>query len=149
VKGFKNTEYWNGYIEGWTIQVFIGKKKQTMVFCPPVIVGKDLMEIYTRAETSVIRCAGTFNKKWKLGLLTPEPMEHHQFAINDEFAKKMLELSNGSQIKVGTTSGTISIDQSSGDPRVEFPSYKTADDYLSLPKKFDEFSERSDKTSNL
>ena len=38
---------------------FLGKKKQTMVFCPPVIVGKDLQEIYTRAETSIVRVANT------------------------------------------------------------------------------------------
>jgi len=134
VKGWNNVEFYNGYENGWNYQVFISKKKQTLVIIPPVMLAKDLHTLTKKAHLSLLDCARVLNKKWNLDLTIPEPTKHSQWAINNQFAKKMLEISGGSQIQIETTSGTISIDQSSGDPRVEFPSYETADDFMRMPE---------------
>ncbi len=147
VKRWKHGKFYNGYEKGWNFQVYIGKKEPTLIIIPPVMTGKSLHEVTKKTHLTLLDCARVLNKKWSLDLSIPEPTPHSQWAINNQFAKKMLELSGGSQIQVETTSGTISIDQSSGDPRVEFPSYETADDFMRMPEQIKELFKQQKETN--
>lgn len=130
-----NVESWYGYDQGITLHVTIGSKsKPTLTIIPAPFTGKNLADLVRRADGLILGAFNAYNKKFNLGLTSPEPERHPQFAIHDEFAEKALALSGGEQIKIRTTRGEISIDKSSGDPRIEFPDYRQASDWVDMPE---------------
>lgn len=127
---------WNGEIQGYTIAVNIGKVTKLMITHPPAYSG-DLQSTFKKVTENILTVIGNLNKKYSLELTLPEPIAGRQFTSSNGIAEYLLDITNGSQIKL--MNGKISIDASkNGEPRIEFEEINEAQKFADMPKVIDE-----------
>lgn len=119
------------------VAVHIGKEV-SMVLTPAPMYAEDLITGHHKIHQTMLDFCNMLNEKWNFDLTIPKPTSHRQYTISDDFAKTMLKASGGSQLKLDTEDGMVSIDQShQQEKRIEFPTLKKAVDYLEVPRQIE------------
>lgn len=134
--GFKvhfmeNWTQWNGEIQGFSISINLGKVTNLVITHPPSYSG-DLQSAYHKINENILTIVSVLNKKWNFNLTIPEPISGRQYTMANGIADYLLDVSNGSQLKL--MNGKISIDASKkGEPRIEFEELTEAHKFANLP----------------
>ncbi|MCV0393718.1 MAG: winged helix-turn-helix domain-containing protein [Nitrosopumilus sp.] len=135
--GFKvhsmgNWNQWVGEIQGFSIAVNEARLTKLMITHPPSYSG-DLQSAFKKVSENILTVIGVLNKKYDLDLSIPEPIQGRQFTMANGIADYLLDITNGSQIKL--MNGKISIDASKkGEPRIEFDEITEAQEFANMPK---------------
>lgn len=128
-----NVVTYYGRIKGWAVAIYEGKEI-TLVVTPAPLYAKDMITGHHKIVQAVLDFLNDLNKKWLFDFTIPTPTTHRQYTISDSFASAILDKTNGSQVKMHTKDGLVSIDQSYGtEPRIEFEDVGKAQEYLEMP----------------
>ena len=132
----KNNIYYYGTIEDYSVRVFLGREPSIEFTPQPTpVYGKDIEKTRKIIQASVTDICNKLNDAWNLDLVAPWAMKGKQHTVSDVFAKKVMRLTSGEQIKFRTKSGLVDINASKGgEPRIEFEEIEQIREYLDMPQ---------------
>lgn len=135
-RNLKNVKAHIGKFGTNILRVFEGKKITMEITPQPTpVYDKDIEGARKKVQDTVLDLCNTLNQTWDLNLSIPKPILGVQHTVSDDFAKKVMKLTSGQQIKFKTEKGLIDINASKGtEPRIEFEHIEQIREYLNLPE---------------
>lgn len=135
-KNLKNVKTHIGRFDGNILRVFEGNKITMEITPQPTpVYNKDIVGAKKTVEKTILDLCNILNNTWELNLSIPRPILGVQHTVSDDFAKKVMRLTSGQQIKFKTEKGLVDINSSKGtEPRIEFEHIEQIREYLDIPE---------------